>query len=58
MPKYNVVVRDECVYEKVVEAKNEHDAWTKAIDDIDASGFAGWQPADKPETTRLHVMEV
>jgi len=51
-------VRDECVYEKVVEAKNEQDAWTKAIDDIDASGFAGWQPADKPETTRLHVMEV
>jgi hypothetical protein len=55
--KYTVVVRDECVYEMEVEASNENDAWRKAIDNIDSSGFADWQPTSKPQTTRLHVME-
>ena len=58
MTKYTVVVRDECVYEMEVEANNEHSAWNKAIDNIDSSGFADWQPTSKPQTTRLNVTEV
>jgi len=51
-------VRDECVYEMEIEASSEHDAWQKAIDNIDSSGFADWQPTSKPQTTRLNVTEV
>ena len=58
MTKYNVVLRDECVYEMEIEASSEHDAWQKAIDNIDSSGFADWQPTSKPQTTRLNVTEV
>jgi hypothetical protein len=58
MPKYKVVVRDECTYEKIVEAKNENAAWEKAIDNIDTYGFGDrWQPISKPQTTRLHVIK-
>ena len=59
MPKYKVVVRDECTYEKIIEAKDESAAWKKAIDNIDTYGFGDrWQPINKPQTTRLDVAEV
>lgn len=55
--KFIVKVRDECTYETVVEASNENEAWTKAMDNIDSSGFADWQPTSKPQTTLVHVEE-
>ena len=55
--EFIVKVRDECTYEMVVEASNENEAWTKAMDNIDSSGFADWQPTSKPQTTLIHVEE-
>ena len=56
--KYRIVVRDECVYEKEISARNDFEAGNEAINDIAAIGFSKWMPITKPQTTIVSVTEV
>ena len=55
--QYRIVVRDECMYEKVIEASSHAEAREKAEDNISSWGFHDWQPLHKPVTTIVNVLE-